>query len=1178
MLSKRWWPCAVSVALAACGEDRVGEPFVEIRDASVTECLEGGKVIVVGQDENGNGTLDDDEVASTDAVCNGVPGAPGRDGRDGDRGLPGSTALIRTVDEPPGLNCSEGGLRVEVGVDDNGDGALDRDEVDATGFVCSGAQGQPGLNALISTSTDTAGRCPDGEGVSVATGLDTDRNGVLEGSEVLRTNVVCSGVDGVVPRVEVDALPAGTECPAGGQRIRTGRDLNDNGVLDAPTEVEDDVVVCDPVANRIRLTPVASGTSTCSAGGTKLESGADIDASGTLDDAEIQVTQFVCNGDGGAASLVVVEAEPPGGQCVDGGRRIEVGLDENRNRLLDDDEVESTSYVCDGRNGRGGGAVRVTSESSGSNCSTGGTRIETGPDTNGNGALDDAEVTRTVYVCDGSGQTSLIALETFGPSADCPNGGTRVHVGLDADGSGTLDVPGEVRSTSFVCNGQAAVPFAILTDDLGSTAVGLSYDVEVEAAGGTGGGYTWSVASGQLPPGLTLPKTGTPSVRLSGTPLTSGTYDFTLRVTDFFRQSVERDYTLEVDEPPLAITRFVVPRHRAGQAYAATLTARDGTPPYAWSLIDGALPPGLTLSSTGALSGTSTSTAGSFAVIEVRDAKGETRTAHYRFPSEPVWTAIRGDLNMGQVGEVVAVRIQGSAVGSRYTLNPAPVSGGDVGFGAAPSLRSVEWSRDGAKLSLFGDLDLDGSTELWWVDMAGSVPSVPRKANPPYTSTLTDVSSHRWSPDGRWLAYTADERINGELDLYVVDTSRANPTSQQVNLSTLRVISSAFAFSPDGTMVAFEARKGTSTTDPRNLHVARLTSTGPGTAHDITSLPTMRSVTGFTWSKDSQTLFYRADADTDERFEHHMVDVSAVATGGTPSAPMVLSGPLVSGGDVASDEELFIESPDGRRVAYVADADFDGVDAAYVVDVDEPGNARIVSQPGLKDTAKVVSGIHWAPDSRRLVFEGSTRISGQVEIFVVDVESASSGPVRLNDDFIALGDVSSAVGSVQLAPNGQGVFYRADPVSDQEFDLYYAPFDAPGSPTLISTNTVPGSDVNDFSISQDGGYVLYNADPTAGVDELFLVEVDAGAFSTPVRVSSAKHSSADVHDLSAVSGVGSYFVGDAEGICFRGDLDRADVDETYFVPLTAGVAGSQTKLNDVLPSGGEVSGFSAQPE
>ena len=46
---------------------------------------------------------------------------------------------------------------------------------------------------------------------------------------------------------------------------------------------------------------------------------------------------------------------------------------------------------------------------------------------------------------------------------------------------------------------------------------------------------------------------------------------------------------------PVAITTLALPNGVTNEVYSATLTAAGGTSPYAWSLTDGSLPPGLTL-------------------------------------------------------------------------------------------------------------------------------------------------------------------------------------------------------------------------------------------------------------------------------------------------------------------------------------------------------------------------------------------------------------------------------------------------------------------------------------------------------------------------------------------------------------------------------------------------------
>src|SRR6267154_5903280 len=79
---------------------------------------------------------------------------------------------------------------------------------------------------------------------------------------------------------------------------------------------------------------------------------------------------------------------------------------------------------------------------------------------------------------------------------------------------------------------------------LASALNGTTYTSTNHAAGGTLP-YTWSVSSGQLPPGLAV--TGTTGT-ISGTPTTNGAYNFTLNVADSSstKQSTSAAYTVTV--------------------------------------------------------------------------------------------------------------------------------------------------------------------------------------------------------------------------------------------------------------------------------------------------------------------------------------------------------------------------------------------------------------------------------------------------------------------------------------------------------------------------------------------------------------------------------------------------------------------------------------------------------
>jgi hypothetical protein len=103
----------------------------------------------------------------------------------------------------------------------------------------------------------------------------------------------------------------------------------------------------------------------------------------------------------GLSYLTDLNDEPAGANCGTGGVRVETGPDSNGNGTLDSGEVETTKYVCNHQS-----LTNVTPEVAGTNCSSGGVKIESGPDDNANGTLDAGEVKSTNYVC-GAGEAII---------------------------------------------------------------------------------------------------------------------------------------------------------------------------------------------------------------------------------------------------------------------------------------------------------------------------------------------------------------------------------------------------------------------------------------------------------------------------------------------------------------------------------------------------------------------------------------------------------------------------------------------------------------------------------------------------------------------------------------------------------------------------------------------------
>jgi hypothetical protein len=184
----------------------------------------------------------------------------------------------------------------------------------------------------------------------------------------------------------------------------------------------------------------------------------------------------------------------------------------------------------------------------------------------------------------------------------------------------------------------APVPVAITTTSLGAAQMSVQYAAALAATGGSGA-YLWTLTSGALPPGLTL--NGQLGV-ISGTPMAVGNYGFDITVADASgaTNTAVRTFTIAVSGPPLQVATATVPGGRETLPYSVTLAASGGSGSYVWSLASGSLPPGLSLSATGSLSGTPTS-GGTYAfTVVVADAADTTMRASVSYVI-PVSAAVK---------------------------------------------------------------------------------------------------------------------------------------------------------------------------------------------------------------------------------------------------------------------------------------------------------------------------------------------------------------------------------------------------------------------------------------------------------------------------------------------------------------------------------------------------------
>ena len=328
------------------------------------------------------------------------------------------------------------------------------------------------------------------------------------------------------------------------------------------------------------------------------------------------------------------------------------------------------------------------------------------------------------------GSGALPAGLTLASSGDLS--GTLTAVGSFTFSITATDTNGQSSSRSYTL--AIAAPTLALTPASGSSTVAYGGTVS-QAFTASGGNGPYSFApSGSLPAGITLnPSTGA----LSGSTIAVGSYAFTVTATDTGTTgagapfTVARNYTLVVAPPVVAITPASLPGATVGNSHSSSLSATGGAAPYSFAVTAGALPAGLTLSSSGTLSGTPTA-GGSFSfTVTASDAS----PAPGPFTANQVYTLTVA----APVITLPPSSLPGGQRGSAYSATLNPASGGTAPFsyavtaGALPA--GMALSSTGA---LSGTPSAFGSFTFTVTATDSSDGSGPYSANQSYSIAIVD--------------------------------------------------------------------------------------------------------------------------------------------------------------------------------------------------------------------------------------------------------------------------------------------------------------------------------------------------------------------------------------------------------------------------------------------------------
>lgn len=319
-------------------------------------------------------------------------------------------------------------------------------------------------------------------------------------------------------------------------------------------------------------------------------------------------------------------------------------------------------------------------------------------------------------------------------------------------------------------------------------------------------------------------------------------------------------------------------------------------------------------------------------------------------------------------------------------------------------------------------------------------------------------------------------------------------------------------------------------------------------------------------------------------------------TGSPTGAGLTLiSGTIVSGGSVSSTG--IQPSPDGRRCAFLADADTDNVTELYVVDLST--NVRTKINPNLSAGSYVWSYV-WSPDGSKIAYLADSNNAGVFEAFVAPATGGAS--TRVSPSLVSGGDATS----LKWSPNGKYLAIYGDFETDAVYEVFVA--DAQGtavakvSGTRDSTHGVehyrwsPDSEQIAFSaydggmtqslhvVDRDGSNLAACSGPTLDLIGYYFrwspdstriaycADIDGSGIRRLLTISPDGSNQIDVTGTIVTGGDVTWFAWSPDGnwLAVTGDIDTDQVGELYLVsPGGGGIA----KLSGTLVTDGTVGGF-----